>query len=240
MPGYFLLLGFWGNLTSYSVAMARVLSIFFGILGLAVIYRQSEELAGPSAGIIAVIIAGSNAFYNFYYAYSRMYTLLVLCAATAMWLYLRIVQTEKRILGRYYVALGLSVAALVVTHPFSAVLLATLGIYHLLFVSKDRRWAFVATAVLAGLLLISPFLLNWSTTIGITILRRTIALSDYILDGPGWDQNLTSWHHTVSNQWAVFSLLLVASCLSGSRNPRQSLNQARARGYFMIRPLSCC
>ena len=208
MPGYFLLLGFWGNLTSYSVAMARVLSIFFGILGLAVIYRQSEELAGPSAGIIAVIIAGSNAFYNFYYAYSRMYTLLVLCAATAMWLYLRIVQTEKRILGRYYVAL-------VVTHPFSAVLLATLSIYHLLFVSKDRRWAFVATAVLAGLLLISPFLLNWSTTIGITILRRTIALSDYILDGPG---AIRIWLGIIlNNQWALLLFSLVGLAI-GIRN----------------------
>ena len=90
MPGFFLLLGAWGNATSHTLPMARVLPILIGMLALAMTYRLGTDLVAPPAGLIALVIVSSNAFYNFHYAFVRMYTLVVLLAALLLWLYFRI------------------------------------------------------------------------------------------------------------------------------------------------------
>ena len=76
-PGYFLLLSAWGNLTTFDVAIARVLTIFCALLALSIAYRLVRDFVAPVAGLFAVIIVASNAFYNFYIPHSRMYPLLL-------------------------------------------------------------------------------------------------------------------------------------------------------------------
>ena len=157
-PGYFMLLSAWGRLTIYDVALGRVLTIFTGLLALAVTYRLARDFAAPVAGLFAVIITASSAFYNFYYAHVRMYPLLVLTSGIVLWLYLRITHQQKRAKRRDYLALGAAVFALVNTHAFSAVFLLTLGIYHLFIAPKNRRWLWVSLAVAAAVLLFSPWI----------------------------------------------------------------------------------
>ncbi len=157
-PGYFMLLSLWGNLTTYDVVLGRVLTIFTGLLSLAMVYRLARDFVVPVAGLFALIVVASNAFYNFYYAHVRMYPLLVFTSGTVLWLYLRIIYQQSRVKQRDYLALGVAVFGLVNTHAFSATFLLMLGIYHLLIAPKNRRWLWVSVAVVAAVLLFSPWI----------------------------------------------------------------------------------
>ena len=156
-PGYFILLSIWGNLIGYDIALGRILTIFSGLLALAMTYRLTRDFVAPVAGLFALIIIASNAFYNFHIVYVRMYPLLVLASGLALWLYLRIIHQQKRIKKTDYLALGIAVFALINTHAFSALFLAMLGIYHLLIAPKNRRWLWVSLISIAAALLFLPW-----------------------------------------------------------------------------------
>lgn len=157
-PLYFILLNVWGRLVGGEIALARVLSIFCGLLSLAMVYRLARNFVAPLAGLIALVVAASNTFYNFYIAYARMYTLLALLAGVTLWLYLRLAQRQTLPMRADYLALAAATYALANTNVFSALLFLALGAYHWLQVQKDRRWLHVSLAIGAGLLLFAPWL----------------------------------------------------------------------------------
>ena len=156
-PGYFILLSIWGNLIGYDIALGRILTIFSGLLALAMTYRLTRDFVAPVAGLFALIIIASNAFYNFHIVYVRMYPLLVFVSGLALWLYLRIIHQQKQVKKTDYAALGIAVFALINTHAFSALFLAMLGIYHLLIVPKNRRWLWVSLISIIAALLFLPW-----------------------------------------------------------------------------------
>ena len=94
-PLYFLLLNIWGHLVGADIATGRLLSVFAGMLSAAMIYRLTRDLASPMAGVIAATVLASNAFYNFYMLYLRMYPLLLLNTAIVCWLYLRMLRRGR-------------------------------------------------------------------------------------------------------------------------------------------------
>lgn len=157
-PLYFILLNLWSHLVGHEIAILRVLTFFTGVLSLAMIYRLARDFVAPLAGLLALIVIVSNAFFNFYYANARMYPLLVLAGAVSLWLYLRLCQRDRAAKKSDYVALTGACYALANTHVFSALLFVALGAYHLLHQPKDQRWLRIALAVGAGLLLFSPWL----------------------------------------------------------------------------------
>ena len=50
-PAYFIALSLWGQVTSYNLATGRVLTVFFGLLSLAIVYRLARDFVAPIAGI---------------------------------------------------------------------------------------------------------------------------------------------------------------------------------------------
>ena len=152
-PLYHLLLNFWGHLVGHEIALGRMPGIYFGLLSLAMVYRLARDSIAPVAGNFAIIILASNAFYSFYFAHIRMYSLLVLVSVTVLWLYLRVANGERPRQRSVYVALAAACAALVNTHSFGLLLYIVLSLYHLLFVRKGRRWLAVAAVTHIGLAL---------------------------------------------------------------------------------------
>ena len=80
--------------------MGRTLTIFAGLLSLAITYRLARDIVAPIAGLFAIILLASNAFYNYFYAHARMYPLLMLASAIVIWLYLRIICRQKQQSGK--------------------------------------------------------------------------------------------------------------------------------------------
>jgi len=211
-PLYFILLNLWGRLVGAEIAALRALTLFTGLLSLAMIYRLARDFVAPLAGHLALIVVVSNAFFNFYYANARMYPLLVLLAALALWLYMRIVHHVKTPKRRDFAALAAACYLLANTHPFSALLFVALGLYHLLHVRKDRRWLHASLAVLLGLLLFSP----WMTVLLTSGLERNSASSWPESDDLG--QVLGALHAVTFNGSAVLLLLSLAGLAMGWRD----------------------
>ena len=159
-PLYFLLLNLWGKLAGHALAVGRVLSALCSLMALSLAYRLARDYVAATAGLLALAVFCGNAFFNFYIADLRMYPLLVLLSGLALWLYLRMVKLKHPPRQRDYLALGACALCLIGTHVFAALFLAMLGAYHLIFVSKDRRWLWIALSLGVGAALNAPWLLQ--------------------------------------------------------------------------------
>ena len=159
-PGYFILLSIWGNLIAYDLALGRILTIFIGLLSLAMAYRLARDFVAPAAGLFALIVMSSNTFYNYYVPFVRFYPLLVFTSGVILWLYWRIMFRAKSPKALDYFALFAAVFALENTHLFCATFLVALGIYHLLFAPKNRRWLRVTATGIIAVVLFLPVLID--------------------------------------------------------------------------------
>ncbi|MCY4536913.1 MAG: hypothetical protein OXE52_01645 [Chloroflexi bacterium] len=200
-PGYFLLLSAWGNLTTFEVALGRVLTIYCALLSLAISYRIVSDFVSPVAGLFALVLLASNAFFNFYIAHVRMYPLMLFLAGVILWLYLRIAYQVKSPNLLDFAALSLAIFALASVHAFGAIFFVALGVYHLLFVRKDRTWWKVSAAAIAAFILFSPFI---TTLISDGIEMSIAHWGDHAVNGR---QALSAWLTVVSNNQPMLLLL---------------------------------
>lgn len=200
-PLYFLILSFWGQLTLPDIMLARVLGILIALLGLSTIFRLARDFVGPAAGLLALLLACSNAFYNHYIAYARMYTLLVFLSGLTLWLYLRIVDKQAHAKKRDFLALGAAVYCLANTFLFSATFLIMLGLYHLVTMSRNQNWLKIAASVIVALLLFSP----WLLAVLPDAFRRSVVFSDW--KSLGSLEGLAAWLTvSLNNETLLFFL----------------------------------
>lgn len=190
-PLYFLVLSLWGQLTTTDILLARMLSLLIALLSAAMVYRLARDLLAPVAGNLAIIIFSSLAFLNYYIAFARMYTMLALMSAIVLWLYLRITHQLVAVRRSDYLALGAAIFGLLSTFVFGAVLLVTIGVYHLIVAHKDRRWLMTSGAALIALLLFTPWLsvvvtdglqratgyVDWESLNGLEAMRAWLEMS---------------------------------------------------------------
>ena len=210
-PLYFLILNLWGNLIKYDVAIGRTLTISAALLSLAMTYRLSRDFVAPVAGLFALIIVASNAFYNYYIPHMRMYPLLVFVSGLVFWLYLRIVHQLPTVKKADYVALAIGCYALANVHAFSALLFVSLGIYHLLLVQKNKRWIRVSLAVSAAFLLFSPW-------IPVLITKGIDRTFDYWEQGTAGVKDIfEAWFTVTFNGNLVLLLVSLSGILIGLR-----------------------
>jgi hypothetical protein len=135
-PLYYFLLAFMGALTGWSEVATRHLSLLIGVLALAMTYRMAADLFNKTTGLLAALMLASSAFYLHYLHEARGYTLYVLVTAFTVWMYWRTVTVCNSPRNRALLAVGLS--AMLYTHYIAAMSCAALGLYHLLFVRRER------------------------------------------------------------------------------------------------------
>ncbi len=210
-PLQVILLTLWGRLAGPEIAILRLLSVFTGLLSLAMIYRLARDFVAPVAGLLALVVLVSNALYNFYYADAGMYTLLMLAGTVTLWLYLRLCQRETPAKRSDYLALAAACAALVSSHVFGVLPLVALGAYHLLHMRKDGRWLRISLAVGAGLLLGSPWL-SLQVAPGIS---QTNAIM--LAESRDLGQALGTFFEVGFNDSAILLLTVVAGLILGGR-----------------------
>ena len=138
--GWPTLLAIWGRLVGWSELAVRALPLFFGMLALAWVYRTGRDLLSPRAGLFAALLLSASVFFLAYMIHARAFTLVVLCTALSIWSYWR-VALHPRPPGRGAQAgLLLGSIGLLYAHYYCALFLPALGLFHLLFVPKNRRW----------------------------------------------------------------------------------------------------
>ena len=208
MPGYFNLLSLWGRLTGWQVELGRILSIFFGLLSLALTFRLARDFVAPVAGAPALILVSSSAMYNFYFPYLRMYTLLPFMAGVVLWTYLRILYRQRPPRTADYVLLGISAFVLINIHALAASFLLMLGVFHLVAAPKNRRWLLVSAAVCAGVLVVTPFLLQKGAAAQVIADVRAVKHSDAVSAVVAW------LHIATNNQLALLILPLLGALVA--------------------------
>lgn len=208
-PGYFLMLNIWGRITSFDVAIARLLTIFAGLITLAISYRLGNDFVGAPAGLIALAIVASNAFFNHYYAHIRMYPMSTLASGIILWIYLRIMYQCRRVRAGDYLALFAAVFVLCNLHFFNSVFLAVLGVFHLLLAPKNRRWALVSFAVIVAVLLFIPYPLAAADG-----LMSTVEVKKP--DAIGIVRAIQAWLDAVTNREPLLLLITIVGLAVGA------------------------
>ena len=151
-PLYFLLLNVWRTLAGADLFTLRLFSLYFGLLTVAAAYRIGSSYRGGQLGLTALLITTFLAYHLFYSHTARMYTLLPLAASWVIWSYWSIVSAADLVPRWRWLSLLASSVALLYLHYFGIMMLAAIGVYHLLFVRKDRRWWHVTlTMTLSGI-----------------------------------------------------------------------------------------
>ena len=135
-----MLLSVWGRAVGWSEYAARVVPLFAGVLTIALVFRTGNDFFARPAGLVAAVLLTGSAFFLTFLTTARAFTLVALFATLCLRCYWRLA-LHPRPPGRGAQA-GLLPGSmgLLYAHYFGALLLPVLGLYHLLFVPKTRRW----------------------------------------------------------------------------------------------------
>ena len=157
-PVYFVVLNLWQSLVGADLFSLRLLSLFFGLLVIALTYRLAASIRDQELGLIAILIIGFLAYQLYYGQLARMYTLLPLTSGWVLWSYWKVVHSAKTSSRWTRLSLLTSAALILYVHYFGIMILAAIGIYHLVVVEKTRRWLQVSLVMVIAGLLFLPWL----------------------------------------------------------------------------------
>ncbi len=159
---YYTVLNGWMRLFGQSPEMVRLLSVFTGLLTVAVVYRLASELFDRPVGMAAALIATLAPFHIQYSQETRMYALLALLLLLATWAYWRAWRSGR---AAWWIGFAVLAALAMYTQQLAAFYLAALGLMPLL----ARAWRkILPTLAAAGLavLLYLPWLVNLPGQLG--------------------------------------------------------------------------
>ena len=146
-PGYYVVLNAWRILVGDDLFLARLLSVFFSLATICIVYRLASLTGNSLIALSAPLILAFLAYLHYYSQIARVYPLLLLIGGWLLWSYWRTV-AGKRAFRWQWLCLFASASALLFVHYFGALLLAAVAIHHVFFVPKNKRW-FMATTVMA-------------------------------------------------------------------------------------------
>ena len=138
--GWPMLLTVWGRLVGWSEIAVRAFPLFAGLLTLAWVYRTGRDLLSPRASLFATLLLSVSVFFIAYMIHARAFTLVTLFTALSIWSYWRIALHPRSAGRAAQGGLLLGSIGLLYSHYFGALLLPALGLFHLLFVPKNRSW----------------------------------------------------------------------------------------------------
>ena len=160
-PLYFVLLDVWTLSAGESVYVVRLLSTFFGLIGLSATYALGKRLADHQTGFIALLVLATASMFVYYTRETRMYTLLLALSVLATLAYVR--WSERSSVGRTLIYGG-TLTALMLTQYVGGFIALTHGLHLLL--TQPRRIGRMLFPTVIALVLYAPWLpaLYWQYT----------------------------------------------------------------------------
>ena len=154
--GWVIVVNLWGQLAGWSTVAIRALPWLAGLLTLALVYRVGRNLFHHRAGLFATLLLATSVFFISYLHIARAFTFVALFATLVLWSYWRAALHPQAAGKRHWASLLLSASGLLYAHYFGALFFAALGLIHLLFVGKNRRWWQVSLLLLLVALFAVP------------------------------------------------------------------------------------
>lgn len=126
VPLYGVILHFWMQFFGNSIISARLLSFFFYVLTLPVLYRLSKDASNRKIALLSVMLFSISPFIVWYTSEARMYTLFTFVTSLNSLFFLRLLRSEsKKGIAGYFFSLVLGFY----THYFFIFLVATQIVY---------------------------------------------------------------------------------------------------------------
>ena len=132
------------------------MSCFFGVLAIAWLYRFAADAVNWRTAIGAALLMSTSVFVILYFHDIRMYTMLIWLGIVHSWLYWRLAQ-RFRAARLTWLLFVVTASVLLYIHNFSTILFAGLGIHHLIFVNRSRRWWRIIAGWALGALFFLPY-----------------------------------------------------------------------------------
>ena len=178
--GWPLLLSIWGRLAGWSEVGARMLPLFGGLLALAWVYRTGHDFFSAQTGFYAALLLSASMFPQTNMLHARVFPIVMLFTVWSLWAYWRNALHPRSPGHRAQICLVTGVTGLLYSQYFGALLLPALGLFHLLFIPKNRRWWW--TILLLGLAMLAatfqlPGFLNGLELTGARSQVHSIALT---------------------------------------------------------------
>lgn len=173
-PGYFVLLNLWSRLAGLDLFTLRLFSVFIGLFALVFAYRLALLTGKPETALDATLLATFIGFVVYYSYTVRMYSLLPTLSIAVLWSYWKIWSMPGDVPRRLWIAFIGASAAILWVHYFGTIILAAVGIYHLFFAPKNRRWFRICLAAMVAGLLFTP----WLAVFAEGLFTRDIPTSD--------------------------------------------------------------
>ena len=149
-PLFFELLSGWSALVGWHHAALRTLSLYFGVISLAWLYRIGADFVDVRTGLWASAFLGLNVFWLDYFHEIRMYPLQGMLVTGMIWHYFYLVRANSPPRWHHWTGLVLSASLSLYAQPYTILVHLSLMIYHLLFVNKSKTWFLVAAGILAA------------------------------------------------------------------------------------------
>lgn len=144
VPLYFLIEYVWGRLAGTSPSSIRLLSVFFGVSTVPLVYLFGRDIYGKKAGLIAALCLALSPIHIFNSQAIRPYSLVVLLAALSLWALVRASQGR----GATWWAVNFVANVLLIwTHVFGLLLVLVQGCLLGVFLRGRRRQAVVWVAL---------------------------------------------------------------------------------------------
>ncbi|MBE2220999.1 MAG: glycosyltransferase family 39 protein [Anaerolineae bacterium] len=134
MPLYFVMLQGWGKL-GLNEFVVRYFSVLAGMIGLAVLYKAGELIAGRKAGLIALFLLAISPFHIWFSQEARMYTLMMTLILAANFCVL-VVLRQANASRWWWLGYTVTMILAVYTHYFAGLLL----LVHYIFFSLHYRY----------------------------------------------------------------------------------------------------
>ncbi|HNR34492.1 MAG TPA: tetratricopeptide repeat protein [Candidatus Hydrogenedentes bacterium] len=158
MPVYDTIEYFWNRLVSRSPSSQRMLSVFFGLLIVPLIYVFGRALHSPAAGLVAALLVTLSPIHRHFAQEIHMYVHLTLFALASAYTFFRLLRDGGK---RWWIS-HLAVNVLIVwTHTFGAMVPAIEGLFFLLF--HARKFKPLCLWMACHVLIAIPFLLFLTT-----------------------------------------------------------------------------
>ena len=140
--GLLIIYAIWCSVFGWSNFALRILPLFAGLLSICWTFRMGRDLFSPLAGLIAILLLSTSVFYITFFHLARTYSLVAMFAMMALWGYWRLT-TLTESLGMHRVAtlaFLLGSIGILYTQYYSGFVLVAIGLWHLLFMPKNREW----------------------------------------------------------------------------------------------------
>ena len=157
VPLFYVVGAIWAQFAGWSQFAMRYLSLMAGIIMLSCLYGFASDTVNRGTALVSAFLMATNAYVMMYFHDVRLYSLLLLLVIAHSWLYWRLIGNTRFSIS-LWMLFTLSAAAMLYTHVISSVMLAALGVTHILVERRSKRTRAVIVGWVVGLALFAPYL----------------------------------------------------------------------------------